>query len=159
MRAELLAEFGGSVKDILRDEIKSGVDAALKPLLGGMAEFHEGVKSTHVEDVRMYWDVRLVQGDGSPLMQISGISTLSGLLHGNAITDAAGKVYQEVEEKVAKPLSQRIQQRVASGMNEALSQIAMKGLPDAPDDNGLAEAVDREHLRDAAARRFEDQQT
>lgn len=130
--------------------------ATLTPLIAPLLEFHKQVEGTLAEDVRLFWDVRLLKGEGSMLMQTSGTTTLPGLLNGSAIRDAPGNIYREIEEKIAKPLSQRLQDSIGDGMEAHLAAIATRGLPPVKDDGGMAEAVDREMARDASALRFAD---
>lgn len=131
---------------------------ALKPALGRMAEVYKAEEACDEEDIRIYWDVRLVKASGAPFMKTSGSSTLPGLLTANNIGSAAGCVYRETDEKISKHLSSKIQELVTHSLADQLARRAAQGLPAPIDDHGVTDEMEKQIARDEAAARFEDQQ-
>jgi len=76
-------------------------EAALAPL----EEFHAAVESAEDEDVRVYWDVRIVSGKDIPLKGVQGSSTMPGLLTEKMIPQAPSMIQQEIVDKIALPLT------------------------------------------------------
>lgn len=93
-------------------------------LLGPLVAFHQKVGSAGPEDLRIYWDVRVVRGENEPFMATSGSSTLPGCLAEKQQANASATIEQEVIDKIAIPLVGRIQQFVQDESNLALEMRA-----------------------------------
>lgn len=76
-------------------------EAALEPL----EEFHRAVETAIDEDVRVYWDVRVVYGRDKPLKGVQGSSTMPGLLTEKMLPNAPSMIQQEIVDKIAIPLT------------------------------------------------------
>jgi hypothetical protein len=101
----------------MNDPILQGLLAALAPVV----EFHKTVDSASDNDLRMYWDVRLVQGKDTPFTSISGNSSFPGILVGSALGRLPEALSREVVEKIAVPLAARLQ--------DMSNERAMQSLP------------------------------
>lgn len=89
----------------MTDPILQGLLAALAPIV----EFHKTVDSASDNDLRMFWEVRLVQGKDTPFTSISGHSSFPGILVGSALGRMPEALSREVVEKIAVPLAARLQ--------------------------------------------------
>lgn len=109
---------------------------ALKPLV----EFHQAQDAATSDDLRLYWDVRLVRGPSEVFLSASGQSTLNGALSGSARNTLATQLQDEIMDKIARPLVSRAQDMVG--------KAALQMLPDSVKAVGHisqqdAEALDR----------------
>ena len=103
-------------------------------LLGPLVQFHQKVGSAGKDDLRIYWDVRVVRGEDTPFMSTSGSSTLPGCLAEKQQANASAVIQQEVVDKIAVPLVGRIQSFVEDESSLALEVRAnspqpVRGLP------------------------------
>ena len=127
---------------------QSSTPDALSQLLALMAplvDFHKAVESASNDDLRLFWDVRVVRGQNEPFMTANGSSTLQGLLHGSRKTKASDFIRQEIVDKIADPLGAKIQDMVCDGaLADALADMdvppmmTIESLPAASD---VAEAA------------------
>ena len=101
----------------MTDPMLQGLLAALAPVV----EFHKTVDNASDNDLRMYWDVRLVQGKDIPFTSISGHSSFPGILVGSALGRMPEALSREIVEKIAVPLAARLQDMSTGG--------ALKDLP------------------------------
>lgn len=99
------------------DPILQGLLAALAPVV----DFHKTVDNASENDLRMYWDVRLVQGKDIPFTSISGHSSFPGILVGSALGRMPDALSREIVEKIAVPLAARLQ--------DMSNESAMQDLP------------------------------
>ena len=76
-------------------------EKALAPL----EEFHAAVESAEDEDVRLYWDVRIVSGKDTPIKSLQGTSTMPGLLTEKMLPNAPSMIQQDIIDKIALPLT------------------------------------------------------
>lgn len=86
------------------EDILKNLMAALAPIM----DFHKTVDSASDNDLRMYWDIRMVQGKDTPFTSISGHSSFPGVLTGSALGQLPSMISREVVEKIAVPLSARL---------------------------------------------------
>jgi hypothetical protein len=86
--------------------------AQVMALLGPLVDFHKKVGAAGPEDLRIYWDVRVIRGEDEPFMSTSGNSTLPGCLSEKQQANASTIIQQEVHDKIAVPLVGRIQKFV-----------------------------------------------
>ena len=87
--------------DKAKDEILQVALTELKDL----AEFHKVVKEAEANDLRIYWDVRVLKGENELFAQTKGQSSLPSALGPKMRSKAATMLQQEVIEKIAQPLS------------------------------------------------------
>lgn len=101
----------------MSDPLLQGILAALAPVV----DFHKTVDSASDNDLRMYWEVRLVKGKDTPFTSISGHSSFPGILVGSALGRMPEALSREVVEKIAVPLAARLQ--------DMSTKDAMRDLP------------------------------
>lgn len=110
------------------EELLTNLLAALGPVLN----FHKAVETASDNDLRIFWEVRVVEGKDTPFTSMSGHSSFPGALIGSQAGQLPSTLQREVIEKIAIPLASRIQD-ILSG--RAVSD-APKKLP-APDDQKM----------------------
>lgn len=101
----------------MTDPVLQGLLAALAPVV----DFHKTVDNASDNDLRMFWDVRLVQGKDTPFTSISGHSSFPGILVGSALGRMPEALSREIVEKIAVPLAARLQ--------DMSNESAMRSLP------------------------------
>lgn len=85
---------------------------ALQQLFGALApllDFHKQVADAQIDDLRMYWDVRVIRGSAEPFITVTGSSSLTGALGPKQISLASAVLQQEVMDKIATPLVAKMQ--------------------------------------------------
>ena len=93
-------------------------DAAIGDLLRALlplVEFHKEVEDASVNDLRIFWDVRVIRGASETFMTSSGSSSLPDALSTKLRPGAAGMIQQEVHDKIAVPLVGKMQAFVETG--------------------------------------------
>jgi len=78
-------------------------------LLNPLLEFHKPVDSATDDDLRLYWDVRLVRGRDTPFAQSTGTTTLHCALTYKMIMLTPSRIRQDIQDKIAMPLTARVQ--------------------------------------------------
>jgi hypothetical protein len=73
--------------------------------MASIGDFHKALEGAKQDDLRMYWDVRIVRGEDTPFASVHGVSTLPGLLSGKMKGHAPSMIQQEVADKIAQPLT------------------------------------------------------
>lgn len=76
-----------------REEMKSILD------------FHQSLKGAKNDDLRMYWDVRIVRGEDTPFHSVQGVSSLPGILSRKMLAHAPSMIQQEVSDNIGQPLT------------------------------------------------------
>jgi hypothetical protein len=102
-------------------------------LLDPVIDFHKPVEGATEDDLRIYWDVRVVRGQGSAFAHVTGSSSLPMVLASNTKALAPAVVQTELLEKVSRPLT-AVLQTVAEQltMDELAARArAGKSCPDA----------------------------
>jgi len=74
---------------------------AMTELLSGVLAFHKAPEVSKDEDLRLYWDVRLVRGKEEPWAHISGTATLPGA---TTLPMLPASLQDEIEKKIINPL-------------------------------------------------------
>lgn len=69
-----------------------------------LTRFHESVAAANGTDIRMYWDVRLVRGEDEAFTQVTGTSSMPGMLSDKLRGHATAQIQQEVLDKITGPL-------------------------------------------------------
>jgi hypothetical protein len=129
----------------------------LQPLL----EFHRTREEATQEDLRLYWDVRIIKGSDQAFGSVAGSSTLSGILSDKMRHRAPGLLQVEINEKIAAPLSGVLEKEIERELLDrvkALDAVDLakpSGMPELPENGGaFADARRREaRLPDRAAKR------
>jgi len=78
-------------------------------LLKPLTDFHASREDAGNDDVRIYWDVRLVRGKKEPLCHVHWTSSLPALLHYKMIARASTEIEMEVMKKITAPLVAALQ--------------------------------------------------
>jgi len=76
----------------------------IKPL----TDFHQAVEDACENDMRLYWDVRLVRGKDTPFKHIHGTSSLPSMFASKRLPHAPSLIQSEVEEKIMMPLTEAL---------------------------------------------------
>jgi hypothetical protein len=87
----------------------------LLKMLQPLVEFHREVEDAGGDDLRIFWDVRVIRGASDICMTSSGSSSLPGALSDKLRPNAASAIQQEVVDKIAIPLVGKMQALVESG--------------------------------------------
>ena len=80
----------------------------LQPLIA----FHKKCESAREDDLQMFWDLRIVQGEDKLLARIQGTSSMPLALAPNMLALAPSMIQQEVIDKIARPLVSAMQSKV-----------------------------------------------
>ena len=72
----------------------------LQPLF----DFHREIESAKDDDLRMFWDVRIVQGKNTPFASIQGSSSMPKALSQKMAPSAPSNIEKEVIQKIIEPL-------------------------------------------------------
>jgi hypothetical protein len=78
-------------------------------LLEPVIDFHKPVEGATEDDLRIYWDVRVVRGQDSPFAHVTGSSSLPMALASNTKALAPTVIQAELLEKVSRPLTAVLQ--------------------------------------------------
>lgn len=120
--------------------------AALLQLLGPLIKFHENQEDADADDLRLFWDVRLVAGKGEAFAHFSGSSTMSNALDPTLVNDTEASLESEVMNKIAKPLVAKMQNYITEHYEEAEDEIAIE------DGEGNSNADARNALLDMSSK-------
>jgi hypothetical protein len=109
-------------KNPANTDAEEGVDALQQALglLEPVIEFHKPVESATEDDLRIYWDVRVVRGKGETFTHSQGSSSLPRALASNMKALAPALIQQEILEKISMPLTAKLQ--------TVAEQLTMDGL-------------------------------
>jgi hypothetical protein len=88
----------------------------LKPL----TDFHSETDGSS-EDLKMYWDVRLVQGNGEVVAALNGTTSMTGVLSDSMIGSASSMIYREISEKISAPLVGKLQKIAEDSAEDILA--------------------------------------
>jgi hypothetical protein len=112
------------------DQAKQILDVLnlLKPL----TDFHKAVEDANQNDLRLFWDVRIVRGENTPYCHVHGSSSLPALLAYNMMSQAPQAIEHEATAKIVVPL--------VSFMQLDVSNTLMADQPERePDDSYVSE--------------------
>jgi hypothetical protein len=70
-----------------------------------LQDFSVALAGAKQDDLRIYWDVRVVRGEDTPYHHVQGTSTLPGMLSAKMKAHAPSMLQQEVMDKIAQPLT------------------------------------------------------
>jgi hypothetical protein len=72
----------------------------LQPLI----DFHQAMESSTDDDLRMFWDVKIVQGEDTPFASVQGSSSMPKALAKKMVPLAPSNIQKEVHQKIIEPL-------------------------------------------------------
>lgn len=116
--------------------------APMQQLLGPLVDFHKEIDEAGEDDLRLYWDVRIVRGSGRPFLNTNGTSTLAGALSGSAVRMLTALLQDEIAEKIARPLVAKAQDLIGSVPLDAIEPRLIAPLKDSPAHGGRHDVVD-----------------
>lgn len=87
-------------------------------VLGPVVDFHKAVEEANDNDLRIFWDVRVIRGASELFVNSSGSSSMPGILSPKLRPTAAALIQQEVAEKIAAPLVGHMQTVIETGALE-----------------------------------------
>lgn len=138
------------------DSITSADIKTIKAIAGLLAptiKFHEASEDASQDDLRMYWDVRIVRGSAEHFAQTTGSSTFPGALSKKLKANAPAMIQQEVVDKIANPLVAKMQeegerQNAARmlAMQESNSSQVTAGAVSGSDAMAIAENADDSYI-------------
>jgi hypothetical protein len=70
-----------------------------------LTDFTAALKTAKEDDLRLYWDVRLIKGESTPYSSVQGSSSIPGALTDKMLAHAPVMIQQEVMDKIAQPLT------------------------------------------------------
>ena len=109
-----------------------------KPLI----DFHEAIEGTTENDMRIWWDVRVIRGRNTPFTQSTGTSYLPGLLSDKLRQHAIATIQQEINDKIAAPIGSAFMEETERVTIANTSRIANRPLVDHEDGASLLPAPD-----------------
>jgi hypothetical protein len=74
-------------------------------LLEPLTDFHKAAEGATEDDLRIYWDVRVIRGKDSAFAHVTGSSSLPNALASNMKALAPAMIQLEVMEKISRPLT------------------------------------------------------
>lgn len=83
--------------------------ATLQGLVAPSLAFHAAVESSSRDDVRFLWEVKAIRGKDEFFAQVSGVSTMPGLLADSQLHIVVERVGAEMISKIAAPMSGKFQ--------------------------------------------------
>lgn len=98
--------------------------ATAMALLKPMSDFHLEVEEAAQNDMRMFFDVRIVRGKDTPFCHVQGTSSLPMMLAQNMCIAATTKIQQEITDKIMEPLVAALQTEVENLSN---ADLALQG--------------------------------
>lgn len=101
-------------------------------LLKPVTDFHRAVEDATQNDLRMFWDVRIVRGANTPYCHVHGSSSLPALLAENMLSQAPQEIEHEAKAKIVVPLVSFMQLEVHNILTAALAERE-------PDDSYVSE--------------------
>lgn len=116
--------------------------APMQQLLAPLVDFHKELDEAGEDDLRLYWDVRVVRGSGRPFLNTSGTSTLAGALSGSAVRMLTAILQDEVAEKISRPLVAKAQDLIGSVPLDAVEPRMIAPPKDSPAHGRRNEIVD-----------------
>ena len=111
---------------------EDGLDALQQALglLEPLTDFHKAVEGATEDDLRIYWDVRVVRGQNSPFAHVTGSSSLPNALASNMKALAPSAIQQEIMEKISRPLTAVFQ---TEAEQQAMDGLAARNGESGPD--------------------------
>jgi len=100
-----------SEMDQLRSVLKAIEERSeqLQPLIA----FHKAIESSKKDDIRMFWDVKIVQGEDTPFASVQGSSSMPHALARKMVPRAPGNIQNEVDQKIITPLINAVLDKLA----------------------------------------------
>jgi len=124
----------------------------LAPLLG----FHKAVEGATSNDLRLYWDVRLVRGEDTPFSHVKGTSSMPGMLEDGRLSEAPGLIQSEIMEKIGKTITSKLQKLSEDNASPKLDTLSI-GMQDEEDYiEDTQEDLENPHAGDEAMKHAQD---
>jgi len=104
------------------DDVQAQLLSKLMKLLKPSLDFHEPVDGATTDDLRLFWDVRLVRGEDTPFKHLQGSSTLTGMLGEKMVANASSTIQREIHNKILEPLVMAMQSAAEDPIFEAFAE-------------------------------------
>lgn len=101
----------------------------LATLLADVMAFHRAPETAAEDDLRLYWDVRLVRGKDEPWAHVTGSSTLPGATDPERLAMLTTLLTDEIDRKIGMPLASRAQ-KCAQARQDTLMESDVNFLND-----------------------------
>lgn len=105
-------------------------DEREKPL----RDFHEATEASSDSDIRIYWDVRVVQGKNTPFTHTQGSTSLPGILSDKLRPHALAQVQHEINDKITGPTCAAFMEEIEHRNLSNLKRIANRPLVESEHD-------------------------
>ncbi len=111
---------------ITESEQASQLERALA-LLKPVVDFHQSVEDAGENDMRLFWDVRMVRGRDIPFCHVHGSTSLPAMLAYNMRSMAPSVIQDEVNEKILRPLLSNMQRELEKTSYQEKANQEMNG--------------------------------
>ena len=88
------------------DRLETTLNAVQEAMqrLQPLTDFHQAMESSTDDDLRMFWDVKIVQGKDTPFASVQGSSSMPHALARKMMPRTPGNIQDEVHQKIITPL-------------------------------------------------------
>ncbi|MEX2580598.1 MAG: hypothetical protein WD342_16190 [Verrucomicrobiales bacterium] len=90
----------------------------IQPLI----DFHKAMESAKEDDIRMFWDVKIVRGEDTPFASVQGSSSMPDALARKMAPLTPGNIQKEVSQKIVEPLISAVLDKLVKPEVENLSE-------------------------------------
>jgi len=97
------------------------VQAGLLALLGPLLEFHKSAEEATDNDLRIFWDIRIVSGKDTQFLHNTGSSSMPSLLEPSMRQEATARLEQVVNSMILRPLIAKMQSAVEAATIDHLT--------------------------------------
>jgi hypothetical protein len=94
------AKKGSTATDDNQAQQFSQIMELMKPVI----EFLQPLEDASEDDLRLFWDIRLVRGKVARFHHLQGSSSLPAMLADNMVASASTTIQQEIHDKIMTPL-------------------------------------------------------
>lgn len=89
-----------------------------------IADFHAAVENVSDNDIRIYWDIRIVRGSSTPFTHSTGVTSMPGILSDKLRIHAVSMIEREIGEKVGAPIGAAFMEEAERQALQNTSRIA-----------------------------------
>ena len=85
-----------------------------------LMDFEQESISSRKDNLRMLWDIRIVQGEDTPFASTKGSSSMPCALISNMVANTPGLIHREIFEKILIPLVSAVRDKIGLLTAESL---------------------------------------
>lgn len=111
------------------DYLAEKLQQALR-LLKPLTDFHKSADESTSDDLRIYWDVRIVRGPSTAFAHVQGSTSMPQMVAPKRTALAASAIETEIQEKIIRPLIAIFQTEAERVTFEGLASRAKKAGPE-----------------------------